>query len=183
MMRFLKAVFGLALTLIMIVSMASIASAETTGSVQVNGHIMAVPEAPAQYHIYYDANGGMGKFDGPDVAAGEGAKVCTLSQTGIAHSGYTFTGWNTKTDGRGTSYAPGDTVVLNGDITFYAQWEKEVVGGNMANGSEAAASGGPKTGDAVNISLWRILFCMSMAAMLFLLWRVRRGRRKNPQES
>ena len=36
---------------------------------------------------------------------------------------YTFAGWNTKADGTGTSYAPGATFTLTGDVILYAQWQ------------------------------------------------------------
>lgn len=42
-------------------------------------------------------------------------------------TGYAFTGWNTKSSGSGTDYAPGDTGPTltkdNASITLYAQWE------------------------------------------------------------
>ena len=40
----------------------------------------------------------------------------------FSYEGYAFTGWNTAADGSGTSYAEGDEIVLNGDLTLYAQW-------------------------------------------------------------
>ncbi|MBR0266593.1 MAG: InlB B-repeat-containing protein [Clostridia bacterium] len=38
-------------------------------------------------------------------------------------SGRVFTGWNTKEDGSGTSYAPGTGLILSDDLTLWAQWE------------------------------------------------------------
>ena len=38
-------------------------------------------------------------------------------------SGRVFTGWNTKEDGSGTSYAPGTKLVLSDDLTLWAQWK------------------------------------------------------------
>ncbi len=38
-------------------------------------------------------------------------------------SGYQFTGWNTKEDGSGTTYAPGTSLTLKDDLTLWAQWE------------------------------------------------------------
>ena len=35
-----------------------------------------------------------------------------------------FTGWNTKADGSGTAYMPGDTITIGSeDVVLYAQWE------------------------------------------------------------
>lgn len=39
---------------------------------------------------------------------------------------YNFAGWNTKPDGRGTSYNAGDSFTLNEDITFYAQYKSSL---------------------------------------------------------
>lgn len=35
---------------------------------------------------------------------------------------YRFAGWNSRSDGKGTSYATGDLMNLSEDITLYAQW-------------------------------------------------------------
>lgn len=37
--------------------------------------------------------------------------------------GYYFLGWNTAENGSGRNYQPGDVVVLDGDISLYAQWK------------------------------------------------------------
>lgn len=39
-----------------------------------------------------------------------------------ARTGYNFTGWNTKQNGTGTSYAPGATYSTNSNLSLYAQW-------------------------------------------------------------
>ena len=38
-------------------------------------------------------------------------------------SGRVFTGWNTEKDGKGTYYAPGSVITLQGDMTLWAQWD------------------------------------------------------------
>jgi len=38
-------------------------------------------------------------------------------------SGRQFTGWNTKEDGTGITYAPGTTLTLKDDLTLWAEWE------------------------------------------------------------
>lgn len=38
-------------------------------------------------------------------------------------AGYTFTGWNTAKDGKGTAYAVSDIIPTTADITVYAQWK------------------------------------------------------------
>lgn len=41
-----------------------------------------------------------------------------------AHEGLAFTGWNTKSDGTGDAYRPGDSLTVTGDTTLYAQWKR-----------------------------------------------------------
>ena len=38
--------------------------------------------------------------------------------------GYTFLGWATTADGSGTIYQSGEEITVDGNISFYAQWEK-----------------------------------------------------------
>lgn len=46
----------------------------------------------------------------------------------FAVSGYEFVNWNTSKDGSGDVYNPNDTISLQENLTFYAQWKKvEVV--------------------------------------------------------
>lgn len=49
---------------------------------------------------------------------------------------YTFTGWNTKADGTGTTYADKDTVNFAEDTVLYAQWTQNPVITFDANGGE-----------------------------------------------
>ena len=47
----------------------------------------------------------------------------TLSQVVPVSEGNTFKEWNTKTDGTGTAYQPGDPYLLNENVTLYAIWD------------------------------------------------------------
>ncbi len=38
------------------------------------------------------------------------------------HDGYVFSGWNTKPDGSGEKYGPGQDITLTENLTLYAQW-------------------------------------------------------------
>jgi uncharacterized repeat protein (TIGR02543 family) len=41
----------------------------------------------------------------------------------MSRAGYTFAGWNTQSDGKGTAYAAGATITMGtGNIILYAQW-------------------------------------------------------------
>ena len=41
------------------------------------------------------------------------------------HDGYVFSGWNTKPNGSGDKYDPGQSITLKKDLTLYAQWSPE----------------------------------------------------------
>lgn len=70
------------------------------------------------YKISFNANGGTGSMNIQNVT-----KSDTLSANVFTKKGYTFTGWNTKTDGSGTSYTDKAEITLTGDMTLYAQWQ------------------------------------------------------------
>ena len=47
----------------------------------------------------------------------------TVAKNGFTRTGYSFAGWNTRADGKGTSHAVGSTPVMTSDINLYAQWK------------------------------------------------------------
>ncbi|MBQ3923818.1 MAG: InlB B-repeat-containing protein, partial [Spirochaetales bacterium] len=78
---------------------------------------------PGGYTIVFNANGGSGDMSSQYVSFG----WRTLSANTFTRTGYNFTGWNTKSDGTGTSYTNSQSVLNlsteNGaSVTLYAQW-------------------------------------------------------------
>ena len=73
------------------------------------------------YTVTYDANGGTGTMTDSNSPYFAGSTVTTKTNTYVK-GGYEFTGWNTKADGSGTSYAEGAEFTLNENTTLYAQW-------------------------------------------------------------
>lgn len=71
------------------------------------------------FSVSFNANGGSGA---PSAQTKTYGTALTLSSTKPTRTGYTFTSWNTKADGSGTSYAAGASYTANSDITLYAQW-------------------------------------------------------------
>ncbi len=72
--------------------------------------------------VTFNANGGTGSMTNQYVSYNTTAK---LNANTFTRSGYTFSGWNTKADGTGTSYADKGNVsasTSNGTISLYAQW-------------------------------------------------------------
>lgn len=77
-----------------------------------------------QVKLTYDANGGEGTIDPATGAAGESV---TVAENVFTRNNYTFTGWNTQADGKGTAYKAGDSFTLTDeDTVLYAQWNKLV---------------------------------------------------------
>ncbi|MBT1161810.1 InlB B-repeat-containing protein [Bifidobacterium sp. SO1] len=72
-----------------------------------------------------------------------------IPANGYRRAGWTFTGWNTREDGKGTAYRQGDEITLKGSITLHAQWTRNPdtskTGGNTG---KTAATGGKTGGDA-----------------------------------
>ena len=79
------------------------------------------------YTVTYDANGGSGTMTDQNSPYAYGA-VATVLTNGFTRSGYTFTGWNTQADGKGTSCKAGDSINVTGNIILYAQWSKNSSG-------------------------------------------------------
>ena len=76
--------------------------------------------------VTYDANGGSGSKRVTDIASGSQHTVLDIADTGISNTGMTFLGWNTRRDGNGTGYAPGEKITVTANITLYAQWQDKI---------------------------------------------------------
>ena len=73
-----------------------------------------------RYTVVYDANGGTG-------TSGEKYYVKSNIELpdgdGFSRPDLVFDGWNTKADGSGDAYKPGDKYEVLDNTTFYAQWK------------------------------------------------------------
>lgn len=74
------------------------------------------------YTVRYQANGGTGEYSDSDIPSDTEYILKSDSETGITRKYYSFTGWNTKADGTGITYQPGDILTINSNKTLYAQW-------------------------------------------------------------
>ena len=93
-----------------------------TGNVDLNVYYAST--VVKRYFVSYNANGGTN----PPVdttAYEKGASIPLKGQENMKREGYSFTGWNTKPDGSGTSYAAGSSYPnVSGSLVLYAQWKK-----------------------------------------------------------
>ena len=77
--------------------------------------------SPNTYTISYNANGGSGAPTAQTKTYGTDLTLTTSTPT---RSGYTFDGWNTKSDGSGTNYSAGGKFTTNANTTLYAKWKQ-----------------------------------------------------------
>ncbi len=96
--------------------------------------------------ISYDSNGSNSGVEPGDEPFTYGSSATVSGNTGfLVKGGYTFGGWNTASDGSGTSYGPDSTFPIYANTTLYAAWSPnayEVIfdgntsdGGSMGNQS------------------------------------------------
>lgn len=95
------------------------------------------------YTVSYNANGGTGAPSNQTKTYGTNL---TLSSTRPTRTGYSFSTWNTASNGSGTNYAPGDTYSGNSALTLYAQWTINTYAVTYySNGGSGAPSNQTKT--------------------------------------
>jgi uncharacterized repeat protein (TIGR02543 family) len=82
------------------------------------------------YWISYDANGATSGIcpSGVDqVTLGHASTASMDNSDPLLKTGYTFAGWNTESDGTGTTYqADGELIMPDHDVILYAMWEEDV---------------------------------------------------------
>ena len=89
-----------------------------------NSNVTLYAQWKQVFTITYNANSGSGAPSDQSKVQGD---TITLSTNKPTKTGNTFTGWNTSSDGSGTSYAVGATYSADSSITLYAQWKPNVV--------------------------------------------------------
>ena len=102
---------------------------------------------PLTYSITYNSNANQhetGEVSGSlpsSTTHSSGALVTVASNSGnLARQGFTFAGWNTASNGSGTTYAAGSgTFTINADTTLYAKWEIPSSARLLANSSETSS--------------------------------------------
>lgn len=72
------------------------------------------------YSVVYDGNEG---YNVPSSQAKGYNQNITISTTIPEYYAHTFVEWNTKADGSGETYQPGDVYSLNDSLTLYAIWK------------------------------------------------------------
>lgn len=95
--------------------------------------------------LRYDPNGGAGAIADQTVGVGVNAYTAT---DGYTLAGHGLASWNTKPDGTGDSYKPGDMIAIDKPTTLYAQWADTTqtampeTGGTLTNRNLTTILGG-----------------------------------------
>ena len=72
--------------------------------------------------LTYDANKGTGEMS---ASTGNVGSEVAVKENQFTRQGYCFAGWNTKADGTGTTYMPGENYTLTaGDDILFAVWKE-----------------------------------------------------------
>ena len=79
------------------------------------------PDPEVYYTISFNKNNESATGSTASIKA-KADSIVTLTANGFALEGYTFTGWNTKADGTGTSFYEEMNLQINDNIILYAQW-------------------------------------------------------------
>lgn len=123
-----------------------------------NGIVTMIAQwTPNPASINYDPNPPTGRTPGGQGTAnwtGHTGDTQAIGANGWTVDGYTFIGWNTSADGKGTAYAPGARWTANGTLTLYAQWTPGQASltydGNGATGGKTDPQTG-KTDEKINV--------------------------------
>lgn len=75
---------------------------------------------PITYSITYNGNGNTGGSTASQTKTYDVA--INLQNNGFTKTGYHFTGWNTASNGTGTSYSAGANYNSNANLALYAKW-------------------------------------------------------------
>lgn len=83
------------------------------------------------YTVKFDANGGVGDAMGEEAFTYD-ADAVALTANSYTRAGYSFVGWNTRSDGDGDSYENAQkvsnlTTEQDGEVKLYAQWRENWV--------------------------------------------------------
>lgn len=103
--------------------------------------------------VLFDPNGGSGVMVPQNEALNA---VATIDPNAFTRQNYTFTGWNSLSNGSGTTYPNGSNVQFTTSATFYAQWALSPYftvtfnpnGGTGLMGSDTSNSAGDLPGNA-----------------------------------
>ena len=88
----------------------------------IESNLNKLTEESEQVRLCFEANLPEGAAGIPSPLSGKIGDQATLPADKPTLDGYVFSGWNTKPDGSGKEYSPGQGITLTEDLTLYARW-------------------------------------------------------------
>lgn len=101
-------------------------ASDGSGTVLIAGSTFAISANTTLYakwtptsgsNVTFNANGGTGSMPTQNASS-----PTNLTSNAFTRTGYTFTGWNTASNGSGTSYINEQSYDFSADLTLFAQW-------------------------------------------------------------
>ena len=92
---------------------------------ELESKLNALEEKSEQVQLRFELNlpeGAAGTVETPPPLPCKIGDPATLPEDMPTLDGYVFSGWNTKPDGSGEKYGPGQDITLTENLTLYAQW-------------------------------------------------------------
>lgn len=79
-----------------------------------------------KFTVTYDGSGNSGGTVPVDAGSPyyANSNIIIMDKATLVRDGYRFVEWNTKADGSGIAYKPGDSFTVEDNIVLYAQWKK-----------------------------------------------------------
>jgi uncharacterized protein (TIGR02145 family)/uncharacterized repeat protein (TIGR02543 family) len=138
-------------------------------------HTITITDNDTFYTVTYNRNGaeeGIVPQDSGNYK--RGAKVTVQGNAGtLQRIGYTFTGWNTQSDGKGPGYNAGAILTIAGEkVTLFAQWalQKYTITFNGNGGSAGTAPAGTTCFYGSNFTIPKNPGNLSKAGYTFKEW-------------
>ncbi len=107
--------------------------ADGTGKDYVPGELIIMESQDITLHAVWDVNQYQVQWDGNTADFGDEPQTAELEYQvriimpgpgDLVKEGFSFIGWNTRADGTGEGFLPGETfAVPDAEVTLYAQWE------------------------------------------------------------
>jgi len=91
------------------------------------------------YTVSYNGNGSTSGTPPATTSVTSGTSI-TLAANTFTRTGYIFSGWNTASNGTGTTYQPGSSYTVTANITFYALWKVAYTVTYNGNGSTSGTA-------------------------------------------
>lgn len=103
------------------------------------GDVTLYAQWHAPYLISFESNGGTGAMADQIIIWNSTQQ---LTANTFTRTGFTFTGWNTKADGSGTSYTDEQSITNLEDMTLFAQWQTAIysITYNLNGGSNSSSN-------------------------------------------